>query len=189
MISQDQVIKEYFDFMERSSSLWPHGTKWSMGCVTLWVEASHSKSSLGVPNPCDNRDTTDLIFHVTFTRPGDQRALWLYGRKSLILYPHSTKFITHKHCDNGYIMVLDFNVISQDHLILVSSNIMGKSPSKLVIILSILVAKDTGKVMVLDYQLISQGHVFEGLCDFMGRSPLRQVTILSSVVVIRNLVF
>ena len=86
-------------------------------------------------------------------------------------------------------MVLVFNVISQDHLILVSSNIMGNSPSKLVIILSILVAKDTGNVMVLVCHVISQGHVFEGSCDFIGRSPMREVTILSSLVVIRNLVF
>ena len=42
-----------------------------------------------------------------------------------------------------HILILVFNVISQENVTKVSSNIMGRSPSKLVIILSILVAKDT----------------------------------------------
>ena len=33
-----------------------------MGCVTLWVEVSHSKSSLGAPNPCDNPCGSSLLY-------------------------------------------------------------------------------------------------------------------------------
>ena len=70
-------------------------------------------------------------------------------------------------------MILVFNVILQDRLSKLSSNIISKSLLKLVIILSSLVAKDTGNIMVLVCHVISQDPVIEGSCDFMGRSPSR----------------
>ena len=36
----------------------------------------------------------------------DQRALWLYGRNLLIVYPYPATLGSHWLCDSGYIMIL-----------------------------------------------------------------------------------
>ena len=93
-----------------------------MSCVILWVEASHCKSPLQVKFGvvelsllCASKDIKDLIFHVTLQ---DHLIKGLHERKLLIVYPHPARFGSHRHCSNGYIMILAYHVISQDNVII-----------------------------------------------------------------------
>ena len=62
-------------------------------------------------------------------RPLDQRFTQLYGKETLKVSHHPTKFGGHRHGGSGDIVVLVYPVVLQDHLIKGSSDFMGRSPS------------------------------------------------------------
>ena len=53
------------------------------------------------------------------------------------------KFGGHRHCDSENIMILGYQVISQDHIIKGSCDFIGRNPSRYVMILPSLVAIGT----------------------------------------------
>ena len=68
-------------------------------------------------------------------------------------------------------MLLACHLISQNHVTKGSSNIMGRSPSRLVTILPSVVVIDAVLVEVLVCHMILRDYVIKGSCGFMGRSP------------------
>ena len=75
------------------------------------------------------------------------------------------KFSGCRYCGRGDIVVLVCPVILQDHLIKGSSKIMGRSPSRLVTILSSVVPirySDGGDIMVLVCHVTLQDHMIKG---------------------------
>ena len=88
-------------------------------------------------------------------------------------------------------MLLVCNVISQDHVIILSCDFMGETPTPMV---SHTPAKfssnrhhGTGDIMILICH-ISQDHVTKRSIKIMGRSPSRLVTILPSLVAMSTVV-
>ena len=157
VVAQEQVIKEFYDFMRGSSLLsvttltglvaigimvveiyfwfitWCPVNTCSMSCVILCVEASHCKSPLQVKFGvvelsllCASKDIKDLIFHLTLQ---DHLIKGIHERKLLIVYPHPARFGSHRHCGNGYIMILAYHVILQDNVIVWSCHFKGRNRS------------------------------------------------------------
>ena len=88
-----------------------------------------------------------------------------YGGKFLIECPHRAKIDSHKHCVNGYVIILVYQMILHDHVIKGSFDFMGRSPSRQVN----LTAKfgdhrhcGSGDIAILVCHVISQNHVMKG---------------------------
>ena len=80
------------------------------------------------------------IREIKITRPRDQRVMWLYGRKLLIVCNHPARFGGHIYCGGGGKMFLLYHVTSRDHVFKGLCDLMDWSFFKLVTTLPSLVA-------------------------------------------------
>ena len=86
----------------------------------------------------------------------------------------SAKFFGDRHRGSGDIMALVCHAILQDHVNKGSSNVMGRTSSRLLTILPSLVAMSTVVVeMVLVCHVVLEDHVIKGSYGVIGRSPSR----------------
>ena len=69
--------------------------------------------------------------------------MWLYEWEPHKVSQYPGKFSGHRHCDSGDIMALVCHMTSQDHVIEVSSDFMGRSPGRWDTFLPKLVTIDT----------------------------------------------
>ena len=85
---------------------------------------------------------------------------------------HLAKFGNCRHCGNEDIMVLVSNKILLAHMIKVTSDFMGRSPSRWLTILPCLVATGTlvHDIIIAACHMIFQDHMIKVSCDIMGRS-------------------
>ena len=116
---------------------------------------------------------------------------FLNSMSHLKLSQHPAKFSGHWYFGKVDITILVCHLIIQDHVIKMPFDLIGRSPSWQVTVLSRLVATDTlvGEIYCfLVCHVISKDHLIKEPCDFMSRSPSRGVTILRSVVAIGTLV-
>ena len=98
--------------------------------------------------------------------------MWIYGCDPFIICHTRATFCADVHCGCVDITVLVFHLISIDHLTQRSSNIMDRSPSRLLTILpsSVTIDGSIGDKMVLMCHMISEDHMIKVSYDFMGRS-------------------
>ena len=96
---------------------------------------------------------------------------------------HSVKFGGHRHSGSGDIMVFNYHVTLQDHMIKELFEFMIWRPSKYDHR-----HRGSGGIMVLVCQGISQDDLIKRPCDFLGKRPSKQVTILQNLVATATLV-
>ena len=60
-------------------------------------------------------------------RPCDQKFVWIYGKKLLIICNQYTRFNGYKHCGSGDIMFLVYHVASCDHVFKGLCHFVGES--------------------------------------------------------------
>ena len=72
---------------------------------------------------------TDFNWSCDLERPHNEKAMWLYWHKLLMLIQHPVKFGDHRHCGGGDIMVLVCHVISQKHQTKGPQDFEGGTPS------------------------------------------------------------
>ena len=79
---------------------------------------------------CGSKDITNLVFLLDLAIPRNQRTLWIYRRKILIVFPHPAKFGSHMHCGSADKMFLVCHVIPQYLVIKWSCEFIGRGRSR-----------------------------------------------------------
>ena len=100
---------------------------------------------------------------------------------------HPAKIESHRHCVNGYVMILVCHVNLQDHVVIWSCDFMGRSVTQGKSSFCHICGHkhcDSGDIMFLVCHMISQNHVIVWYFDFMGKRQSRYITILPSFVAI-----
>ena len=130
---------------------WPHVTTCSRGFVTEGIEVSYTLShhfaKFTGHRPCVSSDIAAKILYLTLQDHGIKGSGDLLKDNSCIV---SSKIGIHEHFVNGYIIILFCHVILQNHIVLCSCDCMGRSHTRLVVILSMFVAIGTVVVKIVE---------------------------------------
>ena len=121
LVTQDHKIKESWDLMERTSWLYvttlPSLVVIVIVVMEIWL----------------------IYFSSDLARKNDQKVLWLYGRKLLIVCHHPARFGTNRHCGVGDINFLIYHSPLCNHVFKRLHEFMGERFSKKVLTLPSLV--------------------------------------------------
>ena len=91
-----------------------------------WVFV-YEQSGCGLESRCCHN-----VFSLSsgFKRRSDQRIMWFYGWEPFMVGHQSAKFSGQVYCSRGDLWILVCRVMSQDQVIKVSFDFIGRSPSR-----------------------------------------------------------